>query len=485
MTHILNYALDWMFEERLCKYGSRMSVNALYRIFNAHDIRVNELNPVKAGHCISEGSKAMAKVARNILNDIPSKAVHLICDCTVIYFADQSGNKVCFITFLIGSALLTLFKIYMIYRSMKYVRKISLAAVERDKLFQEALDRADIVKGYCVEREFIKRIQKSNKLWVRNRKPYKLHIFSGDFFYKTFTVLFRLIVCMVFITHSNGASAIRIAMLIKILMDTVKTLEKSSEMVTKMVESVAEAEQIMGYLYLTQEDVSRKFIPRDFCDKLEIRNIRYAVSGGKNVIFDGANMVIRAGEKAALFGKNGTGKSSLFKIILNQVEFGGSVLYDEIKNVDISRVALHSLTTFVPQNTVLMDGTILYNIQMHNDVSYEEVIEICREMNIHDTICKFPDGYNTEVGEGGRWLNGGLKQKIFYARAFLRKSPIFLFDEPTNNLDHEHASQFIEYILESEKHKNSTIIVICHEAEYVTRFPCQYKLENRKVIKVK
>ncbi|ORD92932.1 hypothetical protein ECANGB1_2281, partial [Enterospora canceri] len=63
MTHILNYALDWMFEERLCKYGSRMSVNALYRIFNAHDIRVNELNPVKAGHCISEGSKAMAKVA--------------------------------------------------------------------------------------------------------------------------------------------------------------------------------------------------------------------------------------------------------------------------------------------------------------------------------------------------------------------------------------------------------------------------------------
>ena len=68
-------------------------------------------------------------------------------------------------------------------------------------------------------------------------------------------------------------------------------------------------------------------------------------------------------------------------------------------------------------------------------ITHDDFVKICKELNIYDKIMRLPAGYDTEVGSEGKFFNGGLRQKIFYARAMLKKSPIYLFDEPLNNLD--------------------------------------------------
>ena len=95
---------------------------------------------------------------------------------------------------------------------------------------------------------------------------------------------------------------------------------------------------------------------------------------------------------------------------------------------------------------------------------------------------RLPAGYDTEVGSEGKFFNGGLRQKIFYARAMLKKSPIYLFDEPLNNLDEQHADNFMEYITNNERSKDKFIFVIFHDKEYIGRFDKQFKFINGKIL---
>ncbi|KAI5171839.1 hypothetical protein PAEPH01_1700 [Pancytospora epiphaga] len=94
------------------------------------------------------------------------------------------------------------------------------------------------------------------------------------------------------------------------------------------------------------------------------------------------------------------------------------------------------------------------------------------------------NGYNTVVGEFGKNINGGLRQKIFYTRAFLRDTPIYLFDEPTNNLDDE-ASEFILEYINDPAYSSKTFFVICHDIEISEKFPQIYKFENNKILRIK
>ena len=104
-----------------------------------------------------------------------------------------------------------------------------------------------------------------------------------------------------------------------------------------------------------------------------------------------------------------------------------------------------------------------------------------KSLKLHDKIMSLSNGYNTVVGEGGKNINGGLRQKIFYARAFLKDTPIYLFDEPTNNLDKANSEFLLEYI-NDPLYSNKTFLVICHDMEIVKQFPKIYKFDENKII---
>lgn len=487
ITHTFNFILDWIFESHLCKYGGAMNILCLFKIFNSKDVKINDISPVNAGYCIEDGSKSMARVSKAILMDLPSKLVHLFCDSAMIFVNDKSAYKVTFLVFFGGAMGIAILKMYIINFSMKHVRPLTLVAAERDKLFQEMLDRSQIIKSYSCDTEYLTKFRKICKVWVRHRKNQKFSLYVGEYAYKALTIGYQITVCMVFIYLIQDTNTMTLTCLFKFLTDTVKTNEKISDLFKNVSESVAEAEMIMIYLHLTQEDPSRMYtFASNTFETIEFKNVSYDIKGTDKVenkrIFDNINLTLKNNEKVVLCGKNGSGKSSMFKILLNYVPFQGEVLIDGVSNIFVARRSLNNLITMVPQNTVLMDGTIFFNIQLFSSVTYEECIEICKELKIHEIIMRFPLGYNTQVGSEGKNLNGGLRQKIFYARAFLKKSPIYLFDEPSNNLDEAHTKQFMDYIFTNDRFKDKFVFVICHDKEYINMFDRKLFFENGEIV---
>lgn len=154
-------------------------------------------------------------------------------------------------------------------------------------------------------------------------------------------------------------------------------------------------------------------------------------------LYDGLSFKVEPGQRVAIVGESGTGKSTIVRLVYRFFDVsGGSVL---VGGQDVRSVNLESLRhaiAVIPQDTVLFHNTIFYNLQYGNlKATPEEVYEAARLSNIANAIERMPHGYDTQVGERGLKLSGGEKQRIAIARALLKKAPILIYDEATSSLD--------------------------------------------------
>ncbi len=148
---------------------------------------------------------------------------------------------------------------------------------------------------------------------------------------------------------------------------------------------------------------------------------------------------VPAGAKVAVVGPSGSGKSTLARLLFRFYDVsGGSVLVGDCDLRTLRQSSLRSAIGIVPQDTVLFNDTILYNIHYGRpSATQEEVIEAAKAAQIHDFISRLPDGYQAQVGERGLKLSGGEKQRVAIARAILKNPRILIFDEATSALDSE------------------------------------------------
>jgi ATP-binding cassette subfamily B protein len=160
---------------------------------------------------------------------------------------------------------------------------------------------------------------------------------------------------------------------------------------------------------------------------------------------------------------------------------GGGI---EINGQDIRQVSQESLRRavgIVPQDTVLFNETIFYNIRYGRpNASHEEVYQAAKLAHLHDFIEKLPKGYETVVGERGLKLSGGEKQRVAIARAILKNPPILVFDEATSSLD-SHSEQMIQQALQ-EVAANRTTLVIAHRLSTIVEADEILVLEHGRVI---
>jgi ATP-binding cassette, subfamily B, bacterial MsbA len=171
---------------------------------------------------------------------------------------------------------------------------------------------------------------------------------------------------------------------------------------------------------------------------VEFRNVSFAYAGDIQALKE-INLKIASGEKIALVGPSGGGKSTLINLIPRFYELSqGDILVDGKNIRDIDLFELRSQIAVVPQDVILFSGTIYDNIRYGRlEAQHHEVIEAAKGANAHMFIEKLENGYNTEVGERGLQLSGGQRQRIAIARAILRNPRILLLDEATSALDTE------------------------------------------------
>ena len=157
----------------------------------------------------------------------------------------------------------------------------------------------------------------------------------------------------------------------------------------------------------------------------------------QRVILHGISFQVNAGEKVAIVGPTGAGKSTISRLLLRFYDpNSGRIAVDGLDLQEITQASLRDAIGVVPQDTVLFNDTIYYNIA-YGDPSADEqhIYEAARTARIHDFISQLPSGYQTRVGERGLKLSGGEKQRVAIARAVLKNPTVFFFDEATSSLD--------------------------------------------------
>ncbi|MCR9150405.1 MAG: ABC transporter ATP-binding protein/permease [Rhodobacteraceae bacterium] len=179
-------------------------------------------------------------------------------------------------------------------------------------------------------------------------------------------------------------------------------------------------------------------------------------------ILKGISLTVPAGQTVAIVGPSGSGKSTIGRLLFRFYDVtGGALRIDGQDLRDITQDSLHAQIGVVPQDTVLFNDTILYNIAYGRpDASRDEIEAAAKAAKIHEFIAALPEGYNTQVGERGLKLSGGEKQRVGIARTILKNPPILLLDEATSALDTQ-TERDIQDSLKAMG-RGRTVITIAH-----------------------
>lgn len=197
-------------------------------------------------------------------------------------------------------------------------------------------------------------------------------------------------------------------------------------------------------------------------------NVEFSYDSRKPAL-NGLTFNCEPGTTTALVGESGGGKSTVFRLLFRFYNSKrGRILIDGHDVEDITIDSLRQHIGVVPQDTVLFNESLMYNLKYANqDATDEDVFEACRAASIHDKILSFPDGYQTKVGERGLRLSGGEKQRVAIARTILKNPRIILLDEATAALDTD-TEEHIQQALSTLSH-GRTVLVIAHRLSTITR----------------
>nr|WP_238393988.1 ABC transporter ATP-binding protein/permease [Rhodovulum sulfidophilum] len=214
---------------------------------------------------------------------------------------------------------------------------------------------------------------------------------------------------------------------------------------------------------------------------VEFRDVRFGYDPGRPIL-KGVSLSVPAGRKVAIVGPSGAGKSTIGRLLFRFYDVtGGAVAIDGQDLREVTQDSLHRAIGVVPQDTVLFNDTILYNIAYGRPgASPAEIEAAARAAKIHDFVTSLPKGYQTLVGERGLKLSGGEKQRVGIARTLLKNPPILLLDEATSALDSE-----TEAGIQSELKamgEGRTVIAIAHRLSTIVDADEIVVLEDGQVV---
>jgi ATP-binding cassette subfamily B protein len=188
----------------------------------------------------------------------------------------------------------------------------------------------------------------------------------------------------------------------------------------------------------------------------------------KRPILNDLNIDIGGGQKIAIVGSSGSGKSTIGRLLFRFYDVSGGFISIDGQDVrNVTQSSLHNVIGVVPQDTVLFNDSIFYNIAYgKDDATLEEVENAAKSAQIHEFVKSLPDGYETTVGERGLKLSGGEKQRVGIARTVLKDPPILLLDEATSALDSETEHEVRDAL--ERAGRGRTVISIAHRLSSIS-----------------
>ncbi|KAF7683818.1 putative ABC transporter ATP-binding protein [Astathelohania contejeani] len=433
--------------------------------------------PIRNGkiqYYISHGSFAMGKIAESILADIIQSIINVGVAFYRLNSTFESQHVLIISVYII---LIIIIEYFVIKHRIKYRNLSNIHRSAADKAMYESFSNMEAVLAYRTQEhennKYIYEVTKARDSGI----GLSVMLQSRIFLKKIVNLFIEFMLCVYIIKSTDGIknATSKIINLIAILRFIRLGCDNTGNACDDIFLYACNASLLISYIELKS---LRKIpaIPSNFNNIIEINSLNYTINGFP--ILNNISFYIKKGEKIALTGENGSGKSMIVKALMNMINSSCNIIIDKSKTYcDLSDIA-----AFIPQNSYIFKGTVEYNIKYANmNASHSEIIKLAKKLKFHSDFMELKHGYETEVEFNGSNLSEGQKQKICILRALLKPSELLILDEPFSSLDEDSRKNMIDILFIQQM--KSTVLIISHDPEIIRLCDRVIMIKNGMVIK--
>lgn len=364
-----------------------------------------------------------------------------------------------------------------------YERMTELSASNQNWLFEFLNGMRDIRLINATERCINKYMNRENDILKENCKTIKKELFSDrtNAFIQVLSTLIMFSLAAIFISQELLTLGGLVAC-IDYFNRMILTLNRMYTKVFSVSKRLVSIERVMEIeTEQTENSLQKEVFSEIKKGEISFCNISFSYNKDKKVI-DNFNLHIYPGEKIAVVGKSGEGKSTIAELLCRFYDIDeGKIIIDGKTINDYDLNYLRKQVGLVQQNTVIFKNTVRYNLVFNNDNRYdEEIWQILKQVEMDDVIKMLPDGLDTVLSTSNIELSGGQRQRLAIARAYLKKPKILVFDESTSALDGNTEFNIIKSW--TKLFPEHTIVVIAHRLSTIVNCDRIAFMENGKII---
>ncbi|XOB42245.1 MAG: ABC transporter ATP-binding protein [Candidatus Nealsonbacteria bacterium] len=428
------------------------------------------------------GDNAFFNIFHNLHFNIIETIISLII---VIFFFNR-------ITPLISFLMLLIFIIntFISWHLIKFnIKKRKVFLISEDKISGIVADNMinyETVKFFAQEKREENRLKKEFKDWLKKLWGYANSFRLMEISVGTFSN-FGILAIFLIVINKLVNGDITIGDLVLVISFTTAFYFRFFDLLHRLREMAKYYADIERYFSILDEEILIKdpvnpVKVKEISGEIQFNNVSFSYPDNKQDLLCDINLHIKSGESVAFVGRSGVGKTTIVRLLLRFYDVvKGEILINEIDVRDLTKAQLRSLIGIVPQEPILFNNTIGFNVSYGNPKAKKADIEqVVKMANLDRFINNLPLGYKTMVGERGIKLSGGQKQRLAIARMLLTNPKIIIFDEATSNLDSE-SERLIQDALWKIA-RNRTVLIIAHRFSTIRKANRIIVLEQGKIV---
>lgn len=407
------------------------------------------------------------------LGEINNRAFEIIVEFTIAVIGVFSINQLAGAILLVDISIALFISYFLIKINIRRRKK---ANEEDDIITGITVDNLvgfETVKIFGKESEEINRFQKAYRGWIKAFRSYQDSfrlIDMSDVIWSTIGIGLTIFVMITQIS-SNSITIGQFVAAMGFIFGAYVGLSAIVYKFRDLAKTYTDLEKFFGVMEMKSliTDPSNPTKAKNIAGDIKFQNVSFSYPDHKYKVLNNINLEIKANEKIALVGKSGAGKTTFTRLLIRFFDpTEGKILIDDIDIKDLLQNDLRKLVSVVPQEPVLFNETIQYNIGYpREDVTFEEIKKASKDAHLDDFVNSLPKKYDTIVGERGIKLSGGQKQRLAIARAIVADPEIIIFDEATSQLDSE-TEKKVQDAFENLT-QNKTTIIIAHRLSTVMK----------------